>query len=129
MRGDGATVLNLSLQATLIVMLGSALGGGARLWMSTLIARGTGSAFPWGTLGVNIAGCLAVGILAALFAPPERVRREVRRVLDAFGNSPGHVFNLGHGIAPKTPVESVAALVDEVRTYSRQMRASVQTNA
>jgi len=65
---------------------------------------------------------------AALFAPPERVRREVRRVLDAFGHAPGHVFNLGHGIAPKTPVESVAALVDEVRTYSRQMRASVQTN-
>jgi uroporphyrinogen decarboxylase len=66
---------------------------------------------------------------AALFAPPERVRMEVRRVLDAFGDAPGHVFNLGHGIAPKTPVESVAALVDEVRAYSRKMRASVQTNA
>ena len=66
---------------------------------------------------------------AALFAPPERVRMEVRRVLDAFGNAPGHVFNLGHGIAPKTPVESVAALVDEVRAYSRKMRAAAQTNA
>jgi uroporphyrinogen decarboxylase len=66
---------------------------------------------------------------AALFAPPERVRAEARRVLDAFGASPGHVFNLGHGIAPQTPVDSVAALVDEVRTYSRKMRASAQTNA
>ena len=66
---------------------------------------------------------------AALFAPPERVRMEVRRVLDAFGGAPGHVFNLGHGIAPKTPVESVAALVDEVRAYSRKMRAAGQTNA
>ena len=66
---------------------------------------------------------------AALFAPPERVRAEVRRVLDAFGAAPGHVFNLGHGIAPKTPVESVAALVDEVRAYSRRMRATNQTNA
>ena len=66
---------------------------------------------------------------AVLFAPPERVRSEVRRVLDAFGAAPGHVFNLGHGIAPKTPVESVAALVDEVRAYSRKMRASSQTNA
>jgi uroporphyrinogen decarboxylase len=65
---------------------------------------------------------------AALFAPPERVRMEARRVLDAFGDAPGHVFNLGHGIAPKTPVESVAALVDEVRAYSRKMRASAQTN-
>jgi uroporphyrinogen decarboxylase len=66
---------------------------------------------------------------AALFAPPERVRVEARRVLDAFGAAPGHVFNLGHGIAPQTPVESVAALVDEVRTYSRKIRAGAQTNA
>jgi uroporphyrinogen decarboxylase len=66
---------------------------------------------------------------AALFAPPDRVRAQVRRVLDAFGAAPGHVFNLGHGIAPKTPVESVAALVDEVRAYSAKMRAAAQTNA
>ncbi|HEX9184193.1 MAG TPA: uroporphyrinogen decarboxylase [Burkholderiales bacterium] len=66
---------------------------------------------------------------SALFAPPERVREEARRVLDAFGAAPGHVFNLGHGIAPQTPVDSVAALVDEVRTYSTKMRAAPQTNA
>ena len=66
---------------------------------------------------------------ATLFAPPERVRAEARRVLDAFGAAPGHVFNLGHGIAPQTPVESVAALVDEVRAYSRKMRTAPQTNA
>jgi CrcB protein len=66
-------VLNLTLQSTLIVMLGSALGGGARLGTSTLIARFAGSAFPWGTLGVNIAGCLAVGVVAALLAPPGRM--------------------------------------------------------
>ena len=59
---------------------------------------------------------------SALFAPPEAVRREVRRVLDAFGAAPGHVFNLGHGISQHTPVESVAALVDEVLTYSRSQR-------
>jgi len=66
---------------------------------------------------------------AALFAPPERVRAQARRVLDAFGPEPGHVFNLGHGIAPQTPVDSVAALVDEVRAYSRKMRARERTNA
>ena len=58
----------------------------------------------------------------ALFAPPERVRAAARCVLDAFGPQPGHVFNLGHGIQPTTPVESVAALVDEVRAYSRTLR-------
>jgi uroporphyrinogen decarboxylase len=66
---------------------------------------------------------------AALFAPAERVRVEARRVLDAFGAAPGHVFNLGHGIAPQTPVDSVAALVDEVRTYSSKMRSRAQTKA
>ena len=59
---------------------------------------------------------------SALLAPPEAVRGQARRVLDAFGSAPGHVFNLGHGISQHTPVESVAALVDEVRTYSRKQR-------
>jgi uroporphyrinogen decarboxylase len=61
---------------------------------------------------------------AVLFAPPECVRKEARRTLDAFGAAPGHVFNLGHGIPQYTPVEAVAALVDEVRTYSRKLRAA-----
>jgi uroporphyrinogen decarboxylase len=53
-----------------------------------------------------------------LFAPEKAVRAAARRVLDAFGPQPGHVFNLGHGILPTTPPDAVAALVDEVRTYS-----------
>jgi uroporphyrinogen decarboxylase len=57
------------------------------------------------------------------------VRAEARRVLDAFGSGPGHVFNLGHGISQHTPIESVAALVDEVRTYSRTMRSAAQKKA
>jgi len=58
---------------------------------------------------------------AVLSAPPARVREQVRRVLDAFGGAPGHIFNLGHGIAPHARVDAVEALVDEVRTYSRQL--------
>jgi uroporphyrinogen decarboxylase len=64
---------------------------------------------------------------AALFAPPERVREAVRKVIDSFGAEPGHVFNLGHGLQPRTPVESVAALVDEVRTYSKGLRPKKAT--
>ena len=60
----------------------------------------------------------------ALFSPAEKVRAAARAVLDRFGAEPGHVFNLGHGIQPGTPVESVTALVDEVRTYSRHLRAA-----
>jgi uroporphyrinogen decarboxylase len=58
-----------------------------------------------------------------LFEAPEKVRAAAREVLEAFGAEPGHVFNLGHGILPTTPVDSVSALVDEVRTHSRRMRA------
>ena len=64
---------------------------------------------------------------SALFAPPERVRAEARRVLDAYGPGPGHVFNLGHGISQFTPVESVAALVDEVHAYSACQRVTAGT--
>ncbi len=59
---------------------------------------------------------------SVLFAPEDRVRAEARRVLDAFGPGPGHVFNLGHGISQFTPPESVAALANEVHTYSMKVR-------
>ena len=59
---------------------------------------------------------------AVLSAPPARAREEVRRVLDAFGAAPGHVFNLGHGISPHARVDTVEAVVDEVCAYSRQLR-------
>jgi uroporphyrinogen decarboxylase len=66
----------------------------------------------------------------ALFAPPEAVAKEARRVLDAFGKphtdanttGPTHIFNLGHGISQFTPPESVAVLVDTVHTHSRALR-------
>jgi uroporphyrinogen decarboxylase len=60
---------------------------------------------------------------AALMESDASVREQVRRVLDAFGAAPGHVFNLGHGITPKARPDAVAALVDEVRAYSAKMRA------
>ncbi len=54
---------------------------------------------------------------AALFAPQAAVRAAAREVIDRLG-ARGHIFNLGHGVLPKTPVDAVAALVDEVRAYS-----------
>jgi uroporphyrinogen decarboxylase len=60
---------------------------------------------------------------AVLFAGPADIRTAVRRTLDRFGGAPGHVFNLGHGIRPGTPIDSVSALVDEVHAYSRRLRA------
>jgi uroporphyrinogen decarboxylase len=60
---------------------------------------------------------------AVLFGSPEAVAAEARKVLDAYGPHPGHVFNLGHGISQFTPPENVTVLVDTVHSYSRQLRA------
>jgi uroporphyrinogen decarboxylase len=53
-----------------------------------------------------------------LFSPIHLIEREVKRILDSVKGRPGHIFNLGHGILPNTPVENVAALVDLVHEYS-----------
>jgi uroporphyrinogen decarboxylase len=66
---------------------------------------------------------------AVLFAPPAAIRAEARAVLDSFGNHPGHVFNLGHGISQFTPPEHVAELVDEVHRHSRAIRTSGTASA
>jgi uroporphyrinogen decarboxylase len=55
-----------------------------------------------------------------LFAPKEVVFRHAQRVLDAAGGRPGHIFNLGHGILPETPVETVQALADFVHTQTQR---------
>jgi uroporphyrinogen decarboxylase len=60
---------------------------------------------------------------AALMTTEASVREQARGVLDAFGAAPGHIFNLGHGITPQARPEVVAALVDEVRTYSTKLRS------
>jgi len=52
-----------------------------------------------------------------LFAPEAEVRARVRGVLARAGGRPGHIFNLGHGILPGTPVDNVLALIDEVHAH------------
>ncbi|URX62806.1 uroporphyrinogen decarboxylase [Luteibacter anthropi] len=59
---------------------------------------------------------------AVLRASPEIVMREARAVLDAFGNHPGHVFNLGHGITPEVDPDNVKVLVDTVHEHGRKIR-------
>jgi uroporphyrinogen decarboxylase len=67
----------------------------------------------WGALGdVAVQGNLDP---AALFAPLPVVRDKTRAVLAEAGGRPGHIFNLGHGILPQTPIEAVAAMLEVVR--------------
>lgn len=57
----------------LLIAIGSALGGIGRYWLSGLVARLTGGLFPWGTVIVNVTGCLVIGVFATLTAPDGRV--------------------------------------------------------
>ena len=53
-----------------------------------------------------------------LFSTPSEIRRRTKKILDKAKGRPGFIFNLGHGILPKTPVDNVLALIDFVHEYS-----------
>ena len=54
---------------------------------------------------------------AVLFAPLPELKMRVHEILKRTGTRPGHIFNLGHGILPETPVDHVRAVVDFVREF------------
>lgn len=70
----------------------------------------------WKALGHS---CAVQGNLdpIALFAPEDVLRSRVREVMDAAAGRPGHIFNLGHGIVPATPVENVIRTVEWVKEF------------
>ena len=110
---------------------------GGNPWLAAMMASGADAiGLDW-TSDPREARKIAAGRVAlqgnldpvALFAPVKQVRTAARNVIDAFGAATGHVFNLGHGILPGTPIDSVAALVDEVRTYSRSAKGKSVSSA
>lgn len=74
----------------------------------------------WNRLGHDVA---VQGNLdpIVLFADVAEIRSRARAVLDKAGGRPGHIFNLGHGLLPETPVDHVIALVDAVHEMSERM--------
>jgi len=67
-------------------------------------------------------GCAVQGNLdpITLFAPEPILETRVKQVLEQAAGRPGHIFNLGHGIVPGTPVENVQAVVRMVKKFSQQ---------
>lgn len=66
---------------------------------------------------------------AALLADVAAVRRETRSVLTRANGRPGHIFNLGHGILPGTPIASVEAVIDELLAGTAEMAESSERKA
>jgi len=55
---------------------------------------------------------------AVLLASPKEIRNRVAEILERAGGRPGHIFNLGHGVLPETPVDHVIAMVEAVHELS-----------
>ena len=55
-----------------------------------------------------------------LLASPQEIRQRASAILDQADGRPGHIFNLGHGVLPQTPVENAIALVDAVHELSQR---------
>jgi len=77
----------------------------------------------WQTLGH---ACAVQGNLdpVMLFADPKIMLQRSEEILRQAGGRPGHIFNLGHGILPGTPVENVQALIRHVHEFSEQLLAT-----
>ena len=71
----------------------------------------------WSRVGRNFA---IMGNLdpVALFADPKHITEQARQILEQAAGRPGHIFNLGHGILPNTPVPNVLALIEAVHELS-----------
>ena len=71
----------------------------------------------WRSMGY---GCAIQGNLdpITLFAPEPILETRVKQILEQAGGRAGHIFNLGHGIVPGTPVESVQAVMKMVKEHA-----------
>jgi uroporphyrinogen decarboxylase len=71
----------------------------------------------WETIGHDV-GIMGNLDPVVLFGDESFLRSETKRILDQAGRRPGHIFNLGHGILPTTPVDNVCRLIDLVHELS-----------
>ena len=55
-----------------------------------------------------------------LFLPKEKLEERIKDILWKGESAKGHIFNLGHGVLPETPVENVIAMVEAVHKYGKK---------
>lgn len=101
-------------------------GGGN--WLETMTSSGVDALGVDWTINMDEARRRVDGKVAlqgnldpnVLYAQPEDIRTEVAKVLAAYGEGTGHVFNLGHGIHPGIKPEHAGAMIDAVHELSPQ---------
>ena len=98
------------------------------LWLEDIAASGCdGVGLDWtiniGRARERIGGQVALqGNMdpAVLYASPQAIRAEVKRILDDFGPHNGHIFNLGHGITPQVDPAHAGAFIEAVHEFSQR---------
>ena len=73
----------------------------------------------WKRLGYNV-GIQGNLDPVTLLAPIAVIKERVKEILQSAENRPGHIFNLGHGILPQTPVKNIVALINMVHDLSKR---------
>lgn len=71
----------ICMPALVLVMIGGAIGAGARHVAGRAVQQWTGSAFPWGTLSVNVVGSLLMGLLIGYIARGDQGGEQLRLLL------------------------------------------------
>jgi uroporphyrinogen decarboxylase len=79
----------------------------------------------WRRIGYNV-GIQGNLDPVSLLAPWPEIERRVEDILQRAGSRPGHIFNLGHGILPETPVDHVLAVADLVHARSARRQVSAE---
>jgi len=102
--------------------------GGARNLEEFMASGADGIGLDWtvdiGAIKAQVGNALALqGNLnpCVLLTDPDTIETEVKKVLASFGRvayGQGHVFNLGHGITPKVPIENVTVLIEAIKCHS-----------
>ncbi len=116
--------LNLERNGERVPVILFTKGGG--LWLEDIAATGCdGVGLDWtidiGEARRRIGNKVALqGNMdpAVLYASPERIRQEVKHILESYGHGTGHVFNLGHGITPEVDPEHAGAFINAVTELS-----------